>query len=225
MALTATMAEIAVYNMLRDAQHAGIGPGDLAFAQKSDIGPWDVAALRAGTAQFKMLLIMRCPKKQSVGFQGVFMPKRMDHAYQKGSTESVKTGEAGIRVHPDSKEIFVSDYDLMGVWEKSGYGYTRIDTGTKPRGQNAVVDKLNALFFENRPGENAAPFQHGGQDDFKPPAGKSHPNLKIKESCAAFREGEMRHLDGIDSVRAYYYEHQLNFPYDHSGVYNGPSGE
>lgn len=65
MALTATMAEIAVYNMLRDAQHAGIGPGDLAFAMKSDIGPWDVAALRAGTAEFKMLLIMRCPKKQS----------------------------------------------------------------------------------------------------------------------------------------------------------------
>lgn len=225
MALTATMAEIAVYNMLRDAQHAGIGPGDLAFAMKSDIGPWDVAALRAGTAEFKMLLIMRCPKKQSVGFQGVFMAKRMDHAYQKGSKSAVKTGEAGLAAHPDTGEIFVSDYDLMGVWEKSGGGYARVDTGTKPRGQNPVVDKLNTPFFDNRPGENRSPFQHGGQDDFKPPAGKSHPNLKISETCAAFREGEMRHLEGIDRIRAYYYEHQLNFPYDHSGVYKGPSGE
>jgi len=224
MTLTASMAEIAVYNMLRDARHAGIGPGDLAFAAQSDIGPWDVAALRAGTAKFKMLLIMRCPKKQSVGFQGVFIPKRMDHAYQKGSTNAVKTGEAGLAVHPDSGEIFVSDYDLMGVWEKSGGGYVRVDTGTKPRGENPVVDKLNTMFFDNRPGENTSPFQHGGQDDYKPSAGKSHPNLKTNESCAAFREGEMRHLAGIGAIRSYYEHHKLNFPYDEAGIYNGPRG-
>lgn len=225
MGLTATTAEMAVYNMLRDARRAGISAGDVAFAMQSDIGPWDVAALREGTAKFKMLLIMRCPKKQSVGFQGVFIPKRMDHAYQKGSKDAVKTGEAGLAVHPDSKEIFVSDYDLMGVWKRVGSGYERLDTGTQPKGQNPVVDELNAMFFDNRPGENTSPFQHGGQDDYKPSGGKSHPNLKITENCAAFREGEMRHLAGIAAVRAYYDRHGLNFPYDDAGIYNGPRGD
>lgn len=225
MALTASMAEIAVYNMLRDARHAGVGPRDTAFAARTDIGPWDVAALRQGTAEFKLLLIMRCPKVGSVGFQGKFSPKRMEHAYQKGSNAPVKTGESGIAIHPDTGEMFVSDYDLMGVWQGGGSGvYMRVDTGMAPAGQNPIVDGLNAMFFGSRPGELQAPFQHGGQDDLKPAPGKSHPNLKIDERCAAFREGEMTYLPGIDIIRAYYYKWDLNFPYDHSGKFTGGQG-
>lgn len=225
MALSASMAEIAVYNMLRNARHAGVSPGDTAFAAQTDIGPWDVAALRRGTAEFKLLLIMRCPKARSVGFQGKLGPKRMEHAYQKGSSAAVKTGEAGIGVHPDTGEMFVSDYDLMGLWEaRGGDVYTRINTGMEPVGKNPVVDALNDIFFNDRPDELRAPFQHGGQDDLVPPPGKSHPNLKIDERCAAFREGETTYLPGIDIIRAYYYKWDLNFPYDHSGRFTGGQG-
>src|SRR5262249_24288502 len=147
MALTATMAQIAVYNMLRDARHEGVSPADTAFAAKTDIGPWDVAALRRGTERHKLLLIMRCPKKGAVGFQGRLTPKRTDHGYRvHDHSIAVTSGESGIGVHPDTGEIFLSDYDLMNVWHGDGSGtYIKIPAPVVPDGQpNVPVDRLNA---------------------------------------------------------------------------------
>ncbi|HEY4254009.1 MAG TPA: hypothetical protein VGM87_22570 [Roseomonas sp.] len=227
MTLAASMAEIAVYNMLRDARHAGVSPADTAFAARTDIGSWDVASLREGTKRFKLLLIMRCPKEGAAGFQGKFTPKRMDHGYRRDDhAVAVKSGLSGIGYHPDSKEIFLSDYDLMSVWVGLGSDhYQKVPAGMVPDGQpNTVVDVLNAMFFDpkQREGELKAPFQHGAQDDYIPPPDKRHPNLKVNERCAAFREGEMKYLQGIDEIRAYYYKWDLSpFPYDHSGKFTG----
>lgn len=225
MSLSVSMAEIMVYNMLRDARHARVSPFDTAFAQRSDIGPWDVAALREGTREHKLLVIMRCPKEGAVGFQGKLTPKRMDHGYRvHDHAIAVKSGESGIGVHPDTGEIFLSDYDLMSVWKRGNRdgGWEKVPLPMTAPGQPSEnLDKLNKIFFQdNRDGELRSPFQHGAQDDYIPPPDKRHPNLKMKERCAAFREGEADYLNGFDEIRAYYYQNQLRpFPYDLQGKF------
>lgn len=226
MTLTATIGEIQAFTMLNRPGGSLVTPQERAFAARSDIAPLDVASFVRGSRAFRLLLIMRCPKRGSIGFQGVLQPKRMDHAKRAGSSDPVKSGAHGVGVHPDSGEIFVSDYDLMSVWSATlSGGYAKVDTGMAPVGQNPVVDRLNAIFFANRPRRPGRPpqgFQHGGQDDLKPSKGQPHPNLGVSERCAAFRQGEMALLEGIDAVRAYYHRHALHpFPYDHSGRFTG----
>lgn len=215
--LTASITEITLAKRLREAVSGGVASSDIAFALQADIAPEDVRALRATTRAFGLCVILRCPKRGAVGFHGIFGAKRMVDGKDRHGA-SVKSGENGIGVHPDTGRIFVSDYDMMSLWEKRGGGYAKIFCSSTIPGRDRghwtpaalqAVKRLNAGL--------TSPLQHGAQDDFTPAPGKSHPNVSPDGRFAAIREGEARYIEGMHACKTFYDEHGLYWPYDAQG--------
>ncbi|WP_426957044.1 hypothetical protein [Muricoccus radiodurans] len=219
MTLKVSMAEAAVYARLQGARRDGIASEDVRFARRTDFGPEDVSAFREMTRREGLLVIMRCPKKGAVAFQGVLPPKRWADGHT-STGELVKSGVSGIGVHPETGRMFVSDYDLMSLWRKDGTGYRKLfasalrsgaERGSWTKEAQDVVRLLNTVL--------QAKLQHGAQDDFTPPIGKQHPGVTAETRFAAFREGEATYLNGMAPCQAYYKKHGLYWPYDAAGVF------
>jgi len=220
MALTATIADIMVASRLRDAAGKGVSPVDIMFAKRSDLAPEDVAALRAATLKYRLLIVLRCPKRGSVAFHGVFGPKRWIDGHD-SSGATVKSGESGIGVNKEHPRIWVSDYDMMSLWvRKDGSGFRKLfssalidgaDRGPWTKEAMDVVRMLNNALV--------SPLQHGAQDDFTPPPGHAHPGVKEDMRFCAFCEGEPAYIEGMAACEAYYKKHGLYWPYDSHGMF------
>jgi hypothetical protein len=217
MTLKVSIAEAAVFARLRDAGRAGVGDDDLRFAKRSDLAPEDVAAFRLVTRRQGLLVVMRCPKRGAVAFQGELPPKRWADGHDSAG-RTVKSGESGIGVHPETGRMFVSDYDLMSLWRKGPGGYEKLfasaltpgaERGAWSKAARDAVRLLNTVLRSK--------LQHGAQDDFTPPIGKKHPGVTAETRFAAFREGEATYLDGMAACQAYYGRYALHWPYDGSG--------
>jgi hypothetical protein len=221
MTLKASIAELAVFQRLSQAR-SQVGPAEVLFAQESDIGPEDVATFKEATRRYGLLIVMRCPKRGSVAFQGIFRPKRSVDGYD-SLGNPVKSGESGLGVHPERRNIFVSDYDMMSLWTKAQEGGYRklfasaLTPGAKQGAwQREAMDAVRLLNtgLQSR-------LQHGAQDDFTPPPGGKHPGVKPDTRFAAFREGQASYLPDMAACRAYYGEWGLYWPYDDGGNFLG----
>lgn len=217
MTLKVSMADLMVANRLRDAAHHGVSTADVLFARKTDLGPEDVRVFRELTRTYKLLIVLRCPKRGAVAFHGVFRPKRRVDGHDKAGN-LVKSGASGIGVHPDTGNIFISDYDMMSLWAHGGHGYRKLfasalelhaETGPWSKEAMAVVRLLNGALL--------SPLQHGAQDDFTPAAGHMHPGVTPETRFCAFREGETAYMEGMDACAAFYRQWGLHWPYDTAG--------
>ncbi|MGA3397935.1 MAG: hypothetical protein ABSC95_01845 [Acetobacteraceae bacterium] len=218
MTLKVSIADMMVANRLRDAVGQGVSPADIRFAQESDLAPEDVRALRQITQSYRLLIVLRCPKRGAVAFHGVFRAKRWADGHDSAGN-LVKSGVSGIGVHPETGNIFVSDYDMMSLWVRTDAGgYRKLfasalemhaERGPWSKEAMATVRLLN--------GALTSPLQHGAQDDFTPPPGKRHPGVSADTRFCAFREGEASYLEGMAACAAYYQKWGLYWPYDADG--------
>lgn len=225
MALTATLAEHAAFNRLQAAARAGVPPQDIAFAQRADIDPEDVQALRQTTRRLRLLLVVRCPKHGAVAFHGTFGAKRWADGHD-SQGHAVKSGVAGVGVHPETGRIFVSDYDMMCLYQRgSGGTWQKVFASALRQGAQRgpwSVEGMRLVRWLNQ--GLRSPLQHGAQDDYTPPAGERHPNVQPDTRFAAFAEGETEYLPNAAACKAYYERQGLRWPYDAAGVFTGARG-
>lgn len=218
MTLQVSIADMMVANRLRDAAGAGVKPADILFAQQTDLAPEDVRALRAATETYKLLIVLRCPKRGAVAFQGVFRAKRWADGHDSAGN-SVKSGVSGLGVHPERGNIFISDYDMMSLWVRTGgKGYRKLFASALTMGAERgawTKEAMDAVRLLN--GALLSPLQHGAQDDFTSPPGHKHPGVQTDTRFCAFREGEATYMDGMAACAAYYRKWELYWPYDDAG--------
>jgi hypothetical protein len=218
MTLRVSIADILVANRLRDAAAAGVKPADVMFAQQTDLAPEDVRTLRAATETFKLLIVLRCPKRGAVAFQGVFRPKRWIDGHDSAGNP-VKSGVSGVGVHPETGNIFISDYDMMSLWvSNDAGGYRKLFASALKMGAERgawTKEAMDAVRLLNR--ALLSPLQHGAQDDFTPPPDHKHPGVQRDTRFCAFREGEATYMEGMEASAAYYRKWGLYWPYDAGG--------
>jgi hypothetical protein len=227
MVLKVQIAELGIYNRLSRAEADRVPPADIAFAQKSDVDPDDVGSFRLATVKYGLIVIIRCPKRGAVAWHGIFKPKTMeDGKLENGGT--VKSGISGIGWHPEKRNVFISDYDMMSMWRRvDGGGYRKVNATNIADSVNADGTRIEAGEVKNYVewinGQLRSPLQHGAQDDYVPPAGKGHMNVAADCRCAAFQEGEAIYLPDREATRSYYVKMGLQpWPYDRGGVYIRP---
>jgi len=218
MTLQVSIADILVANRLRDAAAGGVKPADIIFAQQTDLAPEDVRALRAATETYKLLIVLRCPKRGAVAFQGVFRAKRWADGHDRAGN-TVKSGVSGLGVHPDGGNIFISDYDMMSLWVRNDAGgYRKLFASALKMGAARgawTTEAMDAVRLLN--GALLSPLQHGAQDDFTPPPDHGHPGVQKDTRFCAFREGEAAYMDGMQACAAHYRKWGLYWPYDANG--------
>jgi hypothetical protein len=218
MTLQVSIADMLVANRLRDAAAAGVTPADIIFAGETDLAPEDVRALRAATKAYRLLIVLRCPKRGAVAFQGVFRAKRWADGHDRAGN-SVKSGISGLGVHPEHGNIFISDYDMMSLWVRTdGGGYRKLFASALKMGAERgrwTKEAQDAVRLLN--GALLSPLQHGAQDDFTPPPDHKHPGVQQNTRFCAFREGEATYMDGMAAGAAYYQKWGLYWPYDAAG--------
>jgi hypothetical protein len=230
-----TPAELAEWGALAEAQwrKAGAEESDIQLSRRNGIDARDNGAFRRFTAAQGLLIVVRCPKVSARAFHGVVPPKMM----------AVKTGSGadGIaRASFKSKLVdgttivkereYVSDYDLMSVWERRPGGLTKIFVSPidKPppvdpkelwRGKfspraHAIVIGLNKVLVSR--------IQHGCQDDWN---SVNNRGVKADDHFTAFFHGHPHYLSSPAATASFYGLHHLYFvpaqkktwPYDATG--------
>jgi hypothetical protein len=183
---------------------------DVQFALRSGMSALDVNLLRTYSAGH-FLLIVRCPKRAGMLFQGVLPPK--------GQGDKAKTSEiSGALVTGDGR-LLVSDYDLMSVWQGRGDGWVRIfcpgpTAQTVYWGTPEAQRMMTALLPRMQ-----SPFDHGCQDDY---LSAKNPGVGATQRFAAFYNGTARYLASGEALKAFYAEQRIEYPYDDEGSYVGP---
>jgi hypothetical protein len=210
--LTTTIQEHLEYKREEEWRREGVPEGDIEFSRLSGMDARDVRAFRAFTKETKdsLLIVVRCPKVSARAHHGVFRPKTK-------ATEQ-KTGTSGLAV--TETKIFVSDYDLMSVWQSGLKGFEKIfisAEGGAPRGRwtpqaRRLIRELNRNLVSR--------IQHGCQDDYNSPR---NPGVKAGDHFAAFQAGAAEHLADMFECARYYTKFGLVWPYDRTGKYVGGS--
>lgn len=184
--------------------------GDVQFALHTGMSALDVNLLRTFSAG-RWLLIVRCPKRAGMVFQGVLPPK------PQGLYDAKTSNETGTMQLADGR-LVVSDIDLMSVWQGAGDRWEKVFTPGPPRGGGWWgSEKADRIMRQLLP-RMQSPFDHGCNDDFR-----SAKNQGVTSGrFAAFMDGAARYLGSPAALRAFYAEQKIDFPYDSDGKYTGP---
>ena len=183
---------------------------DVQFALRSGMSALDVMLLRTYSAG-RYLLVVRCPKRVGMLFQGVLQPK--------GQNDKAKTSDlSGTLVTGDGR-LLVSDYDLMSVWQGRGDGWAKIfcpgpTAQTTYWGTPEAERMMTALLPRME-----SPFDHGCQDDYRSP---KNPGVGATQRFAAFFNGTAKYLENGAALKDFYERQRIAYPYDDAGTYTGP---
>lgn len=226
-----SIGEIMAHARDQEAKGAGISEADIALGRKAGMLPADVAALRGMSAAGQgYCFVARCPKASAYGWQGL-LPAKIGAIAKKTGTSGVvsvhklRRDASGNPLFRNGEPIidaaiYVSDYDLMGVWKwwKGAWQRVRIaaQNGAKrgPYGTEAteLLRRLNRSLVTK--------IQHGCQDDWNSPDNRG---VKPDDAFAAFWSGQAVFLDGAAACGQFYQSTGLgSFPYDtQSGAFRG----
>jgi hypothetical protein len=208
----ATIQESMDFKREEEWRRAGVLENDIRFSSLCAIDARDVRTFREVSLTSRLIIVVRCPKRTARPWHGLLAPKPM--------ATKQKTGTSGVVVTPDGT-MFVSDYDLMSVWQGDGDGFRKVfisSTTGNPRGPftaeaKVVVRALNARLVSR--------IQHGCQDDYH---SASNPGVKpVDDHFAAFAVGAAEYLANAGDCARFYAKHGLTWPYDASGKYVGPT--
>lgn len=206
--LTASLQDRFEHQREQEWKRKGVSQNDILFSRLCGMDAVDVSVFRRVSAERALIIITRCPKLTARPWHGTLMPKP-------ASIKEEKTGTSGVVV--TDRGLFVSDYDLMGVWRHGRKGYERICMSAPngaPRGPwtaeaHALVRYLNQQLVSR--------IQHGAQDDFDSPL---NPGVKPTDHFAAFANGHGEYLPSVAACEAYYARYDLDWPYDGAGRYS-----
>src|SRR5688500_11760297 len=155
------LAEFVDHSRVRLYREKGVPETDIALSTASGLDARDVRRLREMTAARALLIIVRCPKASSRALQGELAAKP---AHVKTKSKDFGLVPMDDR-QPGDASVYLSDYDLMGIWRYEGGRYRPLPLKNFPGAFDettsfeawTVVARLNQQL--------EAPFQHGCQDD------------------------------------------------------------
>ena len=201
-------------NKANEARGAGADGLDVRLMRESGMDARDIMHLRKFTAAEKLLIVVRCPKRNAAAFHGDLPGKTW-------ATKN-KTNETGT-VRDAHGNLMVSDYDLMSVWRYNGNGYTKIYISALEPGAASgpwapeatrLVREMNKFLITR--------IQHGCQDDFLNPA--KNPGVKMADHFLALDVGHGVYLPNPIFCENFYRVHALLWPYDARGRHTGLGG-
>ena len=204
-----TIQELFEGNREDEWRRAGVLEQDIAFSRLCGIDARDVRTFRDFSLA-QLLIIVRNPKVSARAWHGVVPPKNI-------ATKD-KTGSSGV-VITEAGRIFVSDYDLMSVWRTETSPPVKVfisaaDGASRGKWSDEAVKLVVRLN-----GRLVSKIQHGCQDDYR---SRSNPGVKPTDHFSAFQRGLAVHLASSSACAEFYAKQGISWPYDVSGMYNGP---
>jgi hypothetical protein len=169
----------------------------------------DIEAIRLLCLEHQLMMIIRCPKRAARYNIGILPPKPW--AAKKKSDPDTGIGT--------TTHTWVSDYDLMSVWDAAGDGdYVKI-RGYKDKAGNWDLRFSATLRLFNRPPPKGVKhrFQHGANDDYV-----DHKTGKLGNPSRNFMDGRfvvftqtahVRYIKSIKDLERFYRVHKLHWPY------------
>jgi hypothetical protein len=191
----------------------GMGDADIGMAQATGFDASDIEALRIFCNRHLMLLTIRCPKGNTRHAVGHRAPKP---ASAKGKSDEDGLGQS-------SAVFWVSDYDLMGVFEfarggaKAGSRYSRIVTTrpVRPGVRPEMTEEFRPVFGALNACVRHA-FQHGANDDYVDTAGKvlnDSEELWGSRYVAFTETGHSLFIPSFGHLQKFYLGRGLDWPY------------
>lgn len=226
-----TIGEIMAHARDVEARRAGIGPEDIDTARKAGMLPADVAALRAfTTTQPGYCIVVRCPKPATYAWQGL-LPAKIGAIGKKSGDSGVvsihrlQRDGSGAPLFRDGAPmidaaLYVSDYDMMGVWHWVQDGWQRFRITAAAGAKRGAYGSEAAELLRRLNRSLTTKIQHGCQDDW---ASKDNRGVKPDDGFCGFLKGEAAFIDGAAACRSYYLQNGLGvFPYDPvTGAFTG----
>ncbi len=227
---TFSIQEILEAKAEEEWRRQGVPEQDIKFSRLSGMDAGDIRGFREFTARHPGYLIMvRCPKLTARPHYGTFQPKP-GYAAKDRFGNPAKSGTSGLLVYHgevelpdgtkiDREKLFVSDYDLMSVWERNVTGFEKVVVSAKDGRKKGPLSPDATLIIRALNGcmESRCRIQHGCQDDWNSP---ENPGVKPGDHFAAFNVGAARHFDSPSGLGYYYYDLHLPFPYRGNGQYD-----
>ena len=183
---------------------------DVHVALLSGMSALDVNLLRTFTAS-RYLIVVRCPKRAGMVFQGVLSPKPQGLYDAKTSSE---TGTMQLA----SGQLVVSDIDLMSLWRGVGSSWEKVPCPGPPKGGDYWGHPEADRVMKQLLPRMESPFDHGCNDDFHSAKNQGVPSGRF----AAFFHNQAKYLGSPGELRDFYAQQKLHFPYDGEGKYTGP---
>jgi hypothetical protein len=218
-----TLGEI--MNLARDheARTGGVLEKDIKLGRQAGMLPADVAAIRAFTAtQPGFCIVVRCPKAAAYAWQGL-LPAKI-------GAVSKKTGDSGVvSIHKVQRDgngaplfrngepiidaaLYVSDYDLMGIWQKWHGAFQRVRVTAQNGDKRGSYGTQATEILKRMNRTLVTKIQHGCQDDW---VSKDNRGVDPKDPFAGFWDGESEFLAGSAACRSFYADRKLGvFPYN-----------
>jgi hypothetical protein len=209
--LQVSIGDILAHQREQAARAEGANDEDVRIARATGFDPQDVMTLRRFTGARNLMLFFRCPNSAARSLHGLLPAKT--------AVTEVKSGSSGA-VQGAHGQLMVSDYDMMSCWAKEGAGFRKITiTATTPGAKYGAWlpearDLVRAL---NR--QLLTRIQHGAQDDWLD--AMKNRGVKPGDQYLAFRLGVAEPLHGPDSLKRFYLQNGLFWPYLPTGAHCG----
>jgi len=205
-------------NKIADLAGNGTSVNLILLGMDTGMDPDDISFLNLYTATHGYLIVFRCPKQAAFAYQGKYKPKIW----------KVKTKSDEFGIARSDHGDFVSDYDMMCFWEKSGNVLRPIhmaavgSDGVTPSGagRGAYSTKATRILREMN-AKLKSRLQHGCQDDYYAPPDK-HPGVSDKDRFLAIRWGAPFFMRDRWACRSFYTQHGMPWHYNDDGKWCGP---
>lgn len=189
------------------AEREEVSDADIHLSRLTGMAPADIDVLNEFTRCRGLLIILRCPRRPAREFHGRYLPKP---AWAKGKSNP----ETGLVEGPHGA-LFVSDYDLMSVWQLVGsHQYQKIFFSEHADGASLSPFAKSLLADVNW--RLKSPFQHGAQDDYLSPRNRG---VKADDRYMLFDVGMPAYLHSSAELETFYRRTLGDgaWPYDAAG--------
>jgi hypothetical protein len=211
------LAEFVDHSRVRLYREQGVPETDIALSTASGLDARDVRRLRETTERRALLVIVRCPKPEGRALQGELPPKPVDI-----KAKSKDFGLVDVKDRrPGQASVYLSDYDLMGLWRYEGGRYRPLPLKNFPGGFDATTSFEAWALVRGLNRQLEAPFQHGCQDDLR--ASWKNPGVSTRDHFAVFDRGRATHLDTFAECARLYRRLGLAWAYGPSGRHPWPA--
>lgn len=205
--LSITLQQQFEHQREQEWRRAGVIDADIFASRGSGMNAADIGVFR-DASRAGPIIVLRCPKAAARPWHGVFAPKPM--------AEKEPTTDSGVLVKRG--RAVVSDYDLMGVWQRAGTAWERVRVTAEngaDRGRWPVVAQMLVVALNKR---LVSRIQHGCNDDWN---SKDNRGVKEGDRFMGFVEGRVVALESPAQAAAFYATWKLGWPYGADGRYRG----
>lgn len=180
-------------------REVGCSEEDIMLAKRHGMIAWHLEGLRLYCWEFNRLLILRSSKFESrkFHFSGEHTAKPVDVKDKTNNGEVISRS----KIEPRYTRFF-SDYDILSLWQYSGFSYTRMKTCLPERDfepNRFLLDGLNTYIG------NRVMFKHGANDEFVDSKGFPKNPIGCDETFIAFNQRrQIIELGNIAELRQFY---------------------